>query len=31
MENYQREDGLIDVPTMLAPFLPAGQTVLGKA
>jgi seryl-tRNA synthetase len=31
MENYQREDGLIDVPIVLAPFLPAGKTVLGKA
>jgi seryl-tRNA synthetase len=31
MENYQREDGLIDVPAVLAPFLPAGKTVLGKA
>ena len=30
MENYQREDGLIDVPAVLVPFLPAGKTVLGK-
>ena len=29
MENYQTADGLIEVPTVLQPFLPAGKTVLG--
>ncbi len=29
MENYQTADGLIEVPAVLQPFLPAGMTVLG--
>jgi seryl-tRNA synthetase len=29
MENFQREDGLVDIPAALRPFLPAGMTVLG--
>lgn len=30
MENYQTEDGLVEVPAVLRPFLPAGKTVLGS-
>lgn len=29
MENYQRADGLVDVPEVLRPLLPAGKAVLG--
>ncbi len=29
MENYQTADGLIEVPAVLHPFLPAGKTALG--
>jgi seryl-tRNA synthetase len=29
MENYQTEDGLIDVPAVLRPFMPAGLGQLG--
>jgi seryl-tRNA synthetase len=29
MENYQTADGLIEVPPVLRPFLPAGKTTLG--
>ena len=29
MENYQTADGLIEVPAVLRPFLPAGKTTLG--
>jgi seryl-tRNA synthetase len=28
MENYQRADGLVDIPAALRPFLPPGMTVL---
>jgi len=28
MENYQREDGLVEVPKALRPFLPAGMDVI---
>ncbi len=28
MENYQREDGLVDIPAVLRPFLPADMDVL---
>lgn len=30
MENYQTEDGLIEIPAVLGPFLPAGMDVLGR-
>jgi seryl-tRNA synthetase len=30
MENYQTEDGLIEVPTVLRPFMPAGLEQLGR-
>jgi seryl-tRNA synthetase len=30
MENYQTEDGLIDVPAVLKPFMPAGLEQLGR-
>jgi seryl-tRNA synthetase len=30
MENYQTEDGLIDVPTVLRPFMPSGMEQLGR-
>lgn len=29
MENYQTADGLVEVPLVLRPFLPAGKTTLG--
>ena len=30
MENYQTEEGLVEVPAALRPFLPAGMEVLGR-
>ena len=30
MENYQTEDGLIEVPAVLRPFMPAGLEQLGR-
>jgi seryl-tRNA synthetase len=30
MENYQTEDGLIEVPKVLRPFMPAGLELLGR-
>jgi len=30
MENYQTEDGLVDVPAVLRPFLPPGMEQLGR-
>ncbi len=30
MENYQTEDGLVDVPAVLRPFMPAGMEQLGR-
>ena len=28
MENYQTDDGRVDTPTVLSPFLPEGKEVL---
>ena len=30
MENYQMEDGLVEVPDVLRPLMPAGMEVLGR-
>jgi len=30
MENYQTEEGLVEVPAALRPFMPAGMEVLGQ-
>ena len=30
MENYQTEDGFIEAPAVLRPFLPAGKEILGR-
>jgi seryl-tRNA synthetase len=30
MENYQTEDGLVEVPAALRPFMPAGMEMLGR-
>jgi len=30
MENYQTEDGLVEVPAALKPYMPAGKEVLGR-
>ncbi len=30
MENYQTEEGTVEVPTVLRPFMPAGMEVLGR-
>ncbi|MCE5254484.1 MAG: serine--tRNA ligase [Actinomycetia bacterium] len=30
MENYQTEEGLVEVPAALRPFMPAGMEVLGR-
>jgi seryl-tRNA synthetase len=29
MENYQTEEGLVEVPAVLRPFLPPGKELLG--
>jgi seryl-tRNA synthetase len=30
MENYQTEEGFVEIPTALRPFMPAGMEILGR-